>query len=75
MAICKYCEFEMNGADGCVKMPVKTVGRDMDPIAYGSETRCEPPPLATGAMIAMRCRATITMWVETGKNVHAVMNN
>jgi hypothetical protein len=37
MAICKYCELEMNGADGCVKMPVKTIDGDMEPIPYGSE--------------------------------------
>ncbi len=43
MAICKYCELEMNEADGCVKMPVKTLDGDMDPIPYGSESRDEPP--------------------------------
>ena len=45
MAICKYCELEMNGADGCVKMPVKTMDGDLDPIPYGSESRYSSPPL------------------------------
>ena len=43
MAICKYCELEMHTADGCVKLPVKTLDGDMDPIPYGSESRDEPP--------------------------------
>ncbi len=44
MAICKYCELEMNEADGCVKLPVKTVDGDFDPVLYGSETGKEPEP-------------------------------
>jgi hypothetical protein len=44
MAICKYCELEMNKADGCVKLPVKTVDGDFDPIVYGNETGVEPEP-------------------------------
>ena len=43
MAICKYCEQEMNTAEGCVKLPVRTVDGAMEPIAYGSESRDEPP--------------------------------
>jgi hypothetical protein len=43
MAICKYCELEMHDADGCVKMPIKTIDGEMEPIPYGSEKRCEPP--------------------------------
>ena len=31
--------------------------------------------LATGAMIAMRCQDTITMWAAIGKSVHAAMVN
>jgi hypothetical protein len=34
----------MNGADGCVKMPVKTIDGDLDPIPYGSETGYTRPP-------------------------------
>jgi hypothetical protein len=44
MAVCEYCELEMNGAAGCVKMPVRTVDGELDPIPYGSETRYPPPP-------------------------------
>ena len=44
MAICEYCVLEMNGADGCVKLPVKTIDGKYDPIPYGSETRVPPPP-------------------------------
>ena len=32
MAVCKYCELEMIEADGCVKLPVKTVDGDFDPV-------------------------------------------
>ena len=42
MAICKYCELEMNEAHGCVKMPVKTIDGNLDPILYGSEIGREP---------------------------------
>jgi hypothetical protein len=44
MANCKYCELEMNEADGCVKLPVKTVDGDFDPVLCGSETGVEPEP-------------------------------
>jgi hypothetical protein len=44
MAICDYCELEMNGADGCVKMPVKTIDGNLDPIPYGSEAGYSSPP-------------------------------
>ena len=37
MAFCKYCQQEMNGADGCVKMPVRTIDGPFDPIPYGGE--------------------------------------
>ena len=37
MAICKYCQQEMNASDGCVKMPVKTDDGFFDPIPYGGE--------------------------------------
>ena len=37
MAICKYCEQEMHTADGCRKMPVKTVDGPFDPIPFGRE--------------------------------------
>jgi hypothetical protein len=37
LAICKYCELEMHTADGCVKLPVKTIDGEYDPIPYGSE--------------------------------------
>jgi hypothetical protein len=37
MAICKYCQHEMNSADGCAKLPVKTVDGPFDPVPYGSE--------------------------------------
>jgi hypothetical protein len=43
VAICKYCEQEMNTADGCVKLPVKTIDGNFDPIPYGSESGDEPP--------------------------------
>jgi hypothetical protein len=45
MAICKYCEQEMNTADGCKKMPVKTVDGPLDPVLYGDEriTADDPP--------------------------------
>jgi hypothetical protein len=43
VAVCKYCDQETNTADGCVKMPVKTVDGEMEPIPYGSESRDEPP--------------------------------
>jgi hypothetical protein len=44
MAICKYCEQEMHTANGCVKLPIKTIDGEMDPILYGSETRNPPEP-------------------------------
>jgi hypothetical protein len=43
MALCKYREQEMNGADGCVSLPVKTVDGDMESIPYGSETKRQTP--------------------------------
>jgi len=43
MAICDYCLLETNGADGCVKMLVKTIDGELDPIPYGNERRCHPP--------------------------------
>ena len=43
MAVCKYCQLEMNEADGCVKMPVPTQEGPYDPVPYGSERRDEPP--------------------------------
>jgi hypothetical protein len=46
MAICKYCQQEMNGAAGCVKMPVRTIEGNLDPIPYGSEQ--QHPPAASG---------------------------
>jgi len=44
MAICKYCELEMNDAAGCIKLPVKTVDGDFDPVLYGTEIGVEPEP-------------------------------
>jgi len=44
MAVCVRCELEMNQTNGCVKMSIKTVDGELDPILYGSETRDEPPP-------------------------------
>jgi hypothetical protein len=46
MAICKYCQQEMNGAAGCVKMPVRTIEGNLDPIPYGSEQ--QHPPAESG---------------------------
>jgi len=45
MAECKYCQQEMNSAEGCVKLPVKTMEGPFDPIPYGYETQftTEPP--------------------------------
>ena len=43
MAVCKYCELEMHTAEGCKKMPVKTVDGEFDPIPYGSESRDKSP--------------------------------
>ena len=37
MAICRFCGNDMSKADGCVKIPVKIGGKDMDPIKYGDE--------------------------------------
>jgi len=37
MAICKYCELEMNEADGCVKLPLKTADGDLESVLYGTE--------------------------------------
>ena len=42
MAISKYCELEMNETDGCVKLPVKTVDEDFDPVLYGGEIGLSP---------------------------------
>ncbi len=39
MAICKYCQLEMNEADGCVAMPVRTIDGPMQPLLYGQETQ------------------------------------
>ena len=48
MAICKYCQQEMNGTDGCVKMPVRTVDGQLDPIPYGSEEKHRESPPTPG---------------------------
>lgn len=42
MAVCKYCELEMHTADGCVKLPVKTIDGEYEPIPYGSEQNHPP---------------------------------
>jgi hypothetical protein len=42
MAVCKYCELEMRTADGCVKLPVKTIDGEYEPIPYGSEQNRPP---------------------------------
>jgi len=43
MAICKFCEREMKEADGCIKLPMRTIDGEFDPIPYGKETRNAPP--------------------------------
>jgi len=43
MAICKFCKREMKEADGCIKLPMRTIDGEFDPIPYGSETRNTPP--------------------------------
>jgi len=48
MAICDYCLKEMNGSDGCVKLPVKTIDGPFDPIAYGSEKQFANQPPTPG---------------------------
>ena len=48
MAYCKYCQQEMNGAVGCVKLPVKTDEGPFDPIPYGSEKQFANEPPQTG---------------------------
>jgi predicted Zn-ribbon and HTH transcriptional regulator len=37
MAICKYCQLEMNEADGCTGLPVPTIDGLLNPIPYGAE--------------------------------------
>ena len=44
MAICQYCEQEMHAANGCVKLPVKTIDGPLDPVLYGSEIGNPPEP-------------------------------
>lgn len=42
MAIGEYCEQQLNAADSCVRLPVKTIDQELDPVRYGSEGRDEP---------------------------------
>jgi hypothetical protein len=37
MAVCSYCEQEMNGADGCKCMPVKTIDGYLEQVPFGAE--------------------------------------
>jgi hypothetical protein len=48
MAICKYCQLEMNTADGCVALPVRTVDGPMEPLPYGKEKQFANEPPAPG---------------------------
>lgn len=35
MAVCKFCEREMLTADGCICVPVKSKGKEYEPIKVG----------------------------------------
>jgi hypothetical protein len=48
MAVCKYCKLEMNTADSCVKMRVKTIDGELDPVLYGAEAVTKDHPPAPG---------------------------
>lgn len=75
MAIYKYRELEMNRADGCVKMPVKTIDGEVESIPHGSERDAILVHQAAGAMTAMHCRVMITMRAATRKTVHVATNS
>lgn len=37
MAICEYCNQEMNEADSCIKLPIKHNSKEYAPVKYGDE--------------------------------------
>lgn len=45
MAVCKYCEREMGSADGCVRVPIKSKGKEYEPVKVGEEQRFGGEPL------------------------------
>jgi hypothetical protein len=48
MAYCKYCQQEMNGADGCVKLPIKNDFGSFEPVSYGNEKQFANQPPSPG---------------------------
>lgn len=81
MAVCNMCDQEMHTADGCVKLIVRTVDAELDPIPYGSE-HCDEPPAPgqrhhgvligdpRAATIAWLFPVTTTITVAIGRSPH-----